>query len=177
MTACRGQRPLDDLRDNALMNAWSELLIALIIAVGTVGIFIPAMPGLSLVWGAGLAWAWLDGGGSTRWGIFTVITVFFALGEWASFILPASQTRNAPPKTLTVASLLGIAGFFLLPVVGGPIGFAAGVFLMNIVGGATTPAAYRMTVNTVRAFGWVVVAETAAAIAMATTWIVGLLLT
>lgn len=159
------------------MNAWGELLVAVVMAVGMVGIFVPGLPGLSLIWAGGLAWAWLDGGGGTRWWVFTVITAFFALGQWASFILPASQTRNAPPRTLTVAALLGLAGFFLVPVVGGPIGFAAGVFLMNIVGGATTAAAYRMTVSTVRAFGWAVAAQTAAACAMAATWVVGLLLT
>lgn len=159
------------------MSAWGELLVAVVMAVGMVGLFVPAMPGLSLVWAGGLAWAWLDGGGGTRWAVFAAITVFFALGEWASFILPASQTRNAPPRTLTVAALLGIAGFFLIPVIGGPIGFAAGVFLMNIIGGSTTAQAYRMTVNAMRAFGWVIVAECAAAVAMTVTWIVGLLLT
>jgi uncharacterized protein YqgC (DUF456 family) len=159
------------------MSAWGELLIAIVMAVGITGIIVPWLPGLVLVWLSGLVWAWLDGGGSTRWTVFAVMTMFFAVGSWASFILPASQTRNAPPKTLTVASLLGIAGFFLIPVIGGPIGFAAGVYLMNIVGGATTPQAYRMTVATVKAFGWVVAAQLACASAIAVTWIVGLLRT
>ena len=159
------------------MSAWGELLIALVMAIGMAGIFVPGMPGLPLIWASTLVWTWLDGGGSTRWGVFAVACAFFALGQWASFILPASQTRNAPPKTLTVACLLGIAGFFLIPIIGGPIGFAAGVFMMNIVGGATTAQAYRMTVSTLRAFGWVIVAEASAAVAIGVCWIAGLMLT
>lgn len=159
------------------MSPWGELLIAFLMAVGIVGIIVPVLPGLVLVWLSGLGWAWLDGGGSTRWSVFAAMTVFFAAGAWASFILPAAQTRHAPPKTLTVAALLGVAGFFLVPVVGGPIGFAIGVWIMNIVGGATSLEAYRMTVATVRAFGWVVAAQLGCAVAITISWIVGLMLT
>ena len=58
------------------MNAWGELLVAVVMAVGMIGLFVPAMPGLWLVWGAGLAWAWLDGGGGTRWAALAAMTVF-----------------------------------------------------------------------------------------------------
>ena len=41
---------------------WTDVLVALAIAVGLVGILVPVLPGSVLVVGGILLWAWAEGG-------------------------------------------------------------------------------------------------------------------
>jgi uncharacterized protein YqgC (DUF456 family) len=65
----------------------TEVLVALAIAVGVVGVVVPVLPGSLLVLGAILVWAWNVGGG-TAWAVFAVATVFLALGAVVKYVVP-----------------------------------------------------------------------------------------
>ena len=52
-----------------------QLLVGLVMAAGLVGILLPVIPGLLLIWAAGLWWTIADGGGPVRWTVFGVLTV------------------------------------------------------------------------------------------------------
>ena len=64
------------------MSTGGELLVGLAIAVGLIGVIVPLLPGLILVWAAILVWAlvlrsttgWVDPG--------AVTTVFVVAGPW-----------------------------------------------------------------------------------------------
>ena len=57
----------------------TEILIAVVIAVGIAGIIVPVLPGTVLVLGAVLVWA-LDVGTATAWAVFAVSAMFLVVG-------------------------------------------------------------------------------------------------
>ena len=71
---------------------------------GIVGILLPVLPGLLVIWAAGLWWTIADGGGPVRWTVFACMTVLLAVGTTAKYVLPArsAAARGAPFATLVV---------------------------------------------------------------------------
>jgi uncharacterized protein YqgC (DUF456 family) len=122
------------------MSAGSELLIAIIMAIGIIGTVIPLIPGLALVWFAGAIWAYFDGGDGTRMWLLALMTLFAVIGFTAQFLLPAAAVKSdSPPRnTLLVGGLFGLIGFFIYKVVlahpgGGFTLPSVGLFLMPIL--------------------------------------------
>src|SRR5688572_28429720 len=89
-------------------------------AVGLVGVVLPALPGLTLIWGATLGWALLATDGIARWFVLAVVTALFAVGTLAKYLLPgrALSTRQVPARTLVVGAVAAIVGFFVVPIIG-----------------------------------------------------------
>lgn len=107
-----------------------NLLVGAAILVGIVGVVIPALPGVLLVWGAVLAWAvFSDGDG--RWIVFTLVSVVAAASQVVKYLIPGKrmQAAGVPGRTLLFGAAIGIAGFFVVPIVGSIIGFVLGVYL------------------------------------------------
>jgi uncharacterized protein len=142
----------------------AELLVALLMAVGLVGVVLPALPGLALIWGATLGWALLATDGIARWFVLAVVTALFAAGTLAKYLLPgrALSTRQVPARTLVVGAVL----FGVL-----------GVLLAELARLGSFAAAWRSTRSALVAVGIGMLVELAAAIAMILTWVAGALLT
>ena len=115
-----------------------EVLVALAIAVGVVGVVVPVLPGSLLVLGAILVWA-LDLGTGTAWAVFAVAALFLALGAVVKYAVPGAGSRRSGsrrPRSL-LGGVLGVVGFFVIPVVGLVIGFVLGVYLSELQPGRT----------------------------------------
>jgi uncharacterized protein YqgC (DUF456 family) len=155
----------------------TEILVALAIAVGIVGIVVPILPGTVLVLGAILVWA-VQVGTSTGWIVFAVATVLLAAGSVVKFLVPGRQLRSSgvPNRTLLVGALVGVIGFFVVPVIGLFIGFVLGVYAAERarVGGAL---AWPSTKGALRAVGVSILIELAAASLAAVVWVVGVVAT
>jgi uncharacterized protein YqgC (DUF456 family) len=154
-----------------------EVLVALAIAVGLVGVIVPVLPGSLLVLGAVLVWAW-DVATSEGWVVFAIATTFIALGSVVKYVVPGRRLKDngIPSSTLMLGGVLGIVGFFVIPVVGLLVGFVLGVYLAELrrVGsGAAWPA----TVHALKAVGLSIVIELLACLLAAATWAVGVVLT
>lgn len=151
----------------------TEIVVALVIAVGLAGIIVPVLPGSLLVLGAILAWT-LEIGTATAWAVFAIATTFLVIGSVVKYVLPGRRlkTQGVPHSTLWAGALLGFVGFFVVPVVGLLIGFVLGVYLAerHRVGGA---AARPSTVHALRAVGVSILIELVAAVLAALTWLVG----
>src|ERR1700749_4045945 len=95
-----------------------ELLVALAIAVGLVGIVVPILPGSVLVLAAILVWAWYVGG-ATAWAVFGAAAVVLALGAVVKYLVPNRRLKGAgiPASTQWTGAALGVVGFFVIPVV------------------------------------------------------------
>lgn len=154
-----------------------EVLVALAIAVGVVGVVVPVLPGALLVLGAVLVWAW-DVGTATGWTVFAVATTFLALGSIVKYVVPGRRLKDAgiPGSTLVLGSVLGIVGFFVIPVVGLLVGFVLGIYLAELrrVGSAS---AWPATKHALRAVGVSIVIELVASLLAAATWATGVVLT
>ena len=148
-------------------------------AVGIVGTIIPFMPGLPIVWLAGALWAYFDGGDGTHMWILAIMTLFALVGFALQFILPAAAvSAESPPRnTLLLGAIAGIIGFFIIPVVGAPIGFLAGVYANYFFNTGDPVQSWNSTLKTAVALGWGMILQATFAIAIALTWIVGLIVT
>ncbi len=155
----------------------AEVLVALAISVGLVGVIVPILPGSLLVLGAILVWA-LDVGGTTAWVVFAVATTFIVLGGIVKYVVPGRRLKenDIPGSTLLVGGLLGIVGFFVIPVIGLLIGFVLGVYLAELrrVG---SESAWPATKHALRAVGLSILIELVASLCAAATWALGVVLT
>ena len=154
-----------------------EVLVALAIAVGLVGVIVPVLPGSLLVLGAILVWT-LNLGTGTAWAVLAVAAAFVALGVVVKYAVPGRRLKEVgiPGTTLVLGGVLGVVGFFVIPVVGLLVGFVLGVYLaeLNRVGGQ---AAWPATVHALKAVGLSIMIELAAAMLAAATWVAGVLVT
>jgi uncharacterized protein YqgC (DUF456 family) len=155
----------------------TELLVAVLIAVGIAGIIVPVLPGTLLVLGAILVWA-LDVGTSTGWLVFAVCAALLVGGSVVKYLVPGRRLKAAgvPNRTLLVGALLAFVGFFVIPLVGMFIGFVLGVYLAERarLGAAR---AWPSTVSALKAVGVSILVELLAAFLAAVTWVVGVVAT
>jgi len=154
-----------------------EVLVALAIAVGLVGILVPVLPGSILVLGGILVWAW-QVGGATAWTVFAVAAVILVAGGVVKFLVPNRRLKDAgiPASTQWIGAAVGIVGFFVVPVVGLFIGFVLGVYLAEYrrVGSA---AAWPSTKHALRAVGLSILIELVAGVAATLVWVAGVIAT
>ena len=160
------------------MNAAELLLVALVMAVGVAGTVIPVVPGLALVWAAGLVWA-LNEDGTVRWVVLTLLTVLAIVGVAAKYVLSTrSVTRQGAPRTTLLAGGIGaLVGFFVIPVVGVFVGLIGGVLLAEQYRLRDWARAWRSTRAALVALGIGVLIELGAGVAMVLTWLAGVAVT
>lgn len=159
--------------------ASGELLIALVMLVGIVGIVVPVLPGLVLVWAAGLAWVWLDGAGPARIAVGVLLTLLLVVGTVAKYALPARSATGAgaPRSTLVLGAVGAVVGFFVIPVVGVLVGGVAAVFLAELARLRDARTAWQSTWVVLRAVGIGMLVELATALLMLGIWTGAVLLT
>ena len=150
---------------------------AVLIVIGMVGIVVPVLPGLLLVLAAVLIWA-VDTGTGLAWAVFAVAAVLWVAGVALRYAVPERRLREAGVRrsTLVLAVLLGIVGFFVIPVVGGFVGFILGIYLVELGHSRDGGAAWSSTKSALGAVFTSMGIELLAALAIATTWAVGVLL-
>jgi uncharacterized protein YqgC (DUF456 family) len=149
-------------------------LIALMMLIGTMGIVVPVLPGLLLVWAGTLIWA-LEQQTQAGWIVFGVATALYAAGLALQYLLPGRRLRSAGvgSRTLLLALVVGAVGFFVIPVVGGPIGFVGAVYGIERLRFRDSTRAWAATKHALRAVGLNIGIELGTAMAIMTTWVVG----
>jgi len=145
------------------------------IVVGLVGIVVPVLPGLLLVWGGVLVWA-LDRTDPTGWVVLGAATVIALLGSVVKYLLPGRRLRDSgvPWTTIAAGGLLGLVGFFVVPVAGLVLGFVLGIFLAELARLGTRDLAWPATKRALVAVGVSILIELATALLVAGTWVAGL---
>ena len=147
--------------------------MGLIILVGLIGIVVPLLPGLPLVWAAVLVWA---SGTQTPagWVVLGIATILALSGFLLQYLVPGRRLAKAGVTTSsTVAGVaLGLVGFFLIPVVGAFLGFALGVYLAERVKLGTHTAAWPSTKHALKAIALSMGIELLTGFAIATTWVI-----
>ena len=92
---------------------------------------VPVLPGLMLSWAGVLVWAIFADRGWGKWVVFGVATAIAVVGMVIKYAWPGRNLkRNGVPNlSLFVGGVLGIIGFFVVPVIGLLLGFVLGVYL------------------------------------------------
>src|SRR4051812_31121134 len=154
-----------------------EVLVALVIAVGVVGVVVPLLPGALLVLAAIVVW-----GVAERtligWAVVAVATVLIVGGQVAKYAIPKKrlEASGLANRSMVIGGLVAIVGFFVIPIVGMFVGFVLGVYASELqrVG---TRLAWPSTRAAVRAVGVSMLVELASALLAATAWIIGVIAT
>lgn len=154
------------------------LVVAVLMAVGLAGIVLPFLPGLPIIWGAALLYGFLTDFGGLGVTAMIAITVLAGLGIAASFVLPdrAGVASGATRSTRLFAGLLGLVGFFVVPVIGFPLFACAGVLLAQYRETAEWDTAVRSTIAVLKGFGAGLIAELGAGLAIVAVWVAWVLL-
>jgi uncharacterized protein YqgC (DUF456 family) len=155
------------------------VLCGIAIVVGVVGVIVPIVPGLLLCWVGVLAWALFSDAGWGRWLVLGVATLVALVGTAAKYAFPGQRLKQAgvPNFSLFLGGVLGIVGFFVIPVVGLPLGFVLGIFLAEWMRLRQSGVAWRATRQALKAVGLAMLIELAAAMIILVTWVGGLLAT
>ncbi len=157
---------------------WGEVLVAVAVVVGLAGVVVPVLPGLLLVWAGVVAWGVWDGG-ATGWTVVAVATVLAAVSQVVKYTVPGRQLQRAgvPGRSITVGGLVGIVGFFVVPVVGLLIGFALGVYVTERVRLGSHAGARASTGYALRAAAVSILLELAAGLVITVVWVAGVVVT
>ncbi|MCV7053694.1 DUF456 domain-containing protein [Mycolicibacterium gilvum] len=160
------------------MSVLGIVVVALVIAVGLVGIVVPILPGGILVIGAIGVWAFVVNT-AVSWIVFGVAAALFAASQVIKYTWPVKRMRAADVRTsvLVVGGIAGVVGFFVIPVIGLLIGFVLGVFAaeMSIRGDATR--AWASTWHALKGVALSVGVELTGALLATVAWVVGVVLT
>lgn len=153
------------------------VLVGVAIAVGLAGVLLPVVPGLLLCWGAVLVWALVERT-AVAWTVLTVATALFAVSQVVKYLVPGRRLRSAgvPWGSLAAGGVLGVVGFFVIPVVGMVLGFVGGVYGAERLRLRTHAAAWPSTVRALQAVGLSVLIELGAGLLIAATWLAAVLL-
>ncbi|PIE26265.1 MAG: hypothetical protein CSA58_10400 [Micrococcales bacterium] len=138
-----------------------------------------------------LIWA-LVMNNTAAWVVLAVVVALLAVGAVASYLVAGRSMLQAgvPRSSLILGGLGGVAGYFLIPVVGLPVGFVGVLYLAELhrlrrsddeqppsttagPGEPTRTQAWRSAVAATKAVGISIMVETAAALAATTSWLVG----
>ena len=160
------------------MSTGGIVLVALVIAVGLVGIVVPLLPGTLLVFGAIAVWAVVENN-VTAWVTLGAVAALLAASTLIKYLWPMRRMRAADVSTwsLVAGAVLGIVGFFVIPVVGLVIGFVLGVYLAELANRRDQRLAWTSTKHAVKGVALSVGVELAGALLATVAWVAGVYLT
>ncbi|OBA88141.1 hypothetical protein A5642_01595 [Mycolicibacterium mucogenicum] len=157
------------------MNTLGTVLVALVIAIGLVGIVVPVLPGGLLVFLAIAVWA-VAVHTATSWVVLGVAAALFLAGEVIKYLWPMRRMRRADVSTrsLVVGGILGVIGFFVIPVLGLALGFVLGVYLSEYSALRDTSRAWTSTKHAIKGVALAMGVELTAALLATVAWVAGL---
>lgn len=136
----------------------------------------PVLPGGLLVLGAILVWA-LAESSTTGWLVLAGAAVLVGAAQLIKYLVPGRRLRDAgvPTGTIVVGVVLGIAGFFVIPVVGLFVGFPVGIYVAERRRLGLHADAWASTRHAVKAVGLSILIELTAVLLAAGLWLAAVL--
>ncbi len=152
------------------------VISAFIMVVGLIGIVIPVLPGLLLVWVGVLLWS-INETSTIGWAVLAAATAFALLGLLLQFLVPGQRMRRAGVRTSTliVAVICAVALGIVIPVIGAFIGFPLGIYVVQRTRRHGHRAAWQSTVLALKAVGLNILIELSAALAIIVTWVAAIM--
>jgi uncharacterized protein YqgC (DUF456 family) len=149
------------------------VLVAIVMVIGVAGTVLPLLPGLWLIWAAALAYGLYDGFGIAGWIVMMLITGLAAAGTASGVYLPQRKAASigVPWWGQLTALVCAVAGFFIVPVVGAPLGFVVGILLVTLVRERHVQGSLEATWATLRAMLLASGLQFAVGLTMAALWV------
>jgi uncharacterized protein YqgC (DUF456 family) len=150
-----------------------HILVGLTMLVGWLGLFIVIIPGLVIIWTAGLVYGLVAGFNTAGWILFGVMTVLMIVGSLIDNVLMGASARKKGASWLSIgAALVGaLVGTLLLPPIGGILLALAALFLVEYYRVKNWRQALDSTGSMAMGCGWSVVARLAMGAVMIGLWL------
>jgi uncharacterized protein len=150
------------------------IVVATAMAVGVAGTVVPFVPGLGLVWLAALGYGLAAGFGVAGLVAFLCITALAVGGLAGGVVLPhrAARGAGATSPSLTLGAATAVVGFFVVPVIGLPLGGVLGIFIGELLRTRDATIAWRSTSATLKGFGLGTLVQVACGLAMVGVWLI-----
>ncbi len=155
----------------------ANVIILGIMTVGLLGLLIPVIPGLVIIWLASLAYAVGAGFQTPGWIFFTILTIIMIVGSVADNLVMGQQAHKSGASWISVllAMLFGVIGTFILPIIGSLIGALLALFLAEWIRMKNWRQAMTATSGWAVGCGWAVVIRFLLGLLMIGIWIVWVL--
>jgi uncharacterized protein YqgC (DUF456 family) len=150
----------------------ATVVAVVLVGTGIVGIVLPVLPGLVLVVGGIAVWA-VTRGDAVAWTVLGVVAAIVVVGSLVKYLVPGRRLRESgvPVRTIAAGAVLGVIGFFVIPVVGLFVGFVLGVYLVELSRLGGHERAWPSTRQALAAVGWSIAIELATGLLAAAVWI------
>jgi uncharacterized protein YqgC (DUF456 family) len=154
------------------------LIVGLVILVGLFGVVLPILPGALLVLAAILFWA-VEVGTTTAWAVFVTGALVIVVSQVAKYVLPGRRlaASGVPHSTLLIGAVVGIIGFFVVPVLGLFLGFVLGVYAAEYQRLGSHASAWPSTKVALKAVGLSLAIEMLGTLVAAGIWLTAVLTT
>jgi uncharacterized protein YqgC (DUF456 family) len=158
------------------VTAGAEVLVGLVVLIGLIGIVVPVLPGVVLVFAAIGVWAFVVGTASA-WTVFGIATALLVASGVVKYLWPGRRLKTAgvPTRSIVAGGVVGIVGFFVVPVVGLFLGFPLGVYLAELPRARTSGSAWQSTVHATKAVGLSILVELFGGLLAAGVWVVAVI--
>lgn len=152
----------------------SVVVAALLIAVGLFGIVVPVLPGLLIAVAGVVVWV-VDVRTPLAWTVLAVVVALYAAGLVAQYLIPGRhlKARGVGRWTLLIAMAVAIVGFFVVPVVGAPLGFVVAIYVVELAHTRATRLAWDRTKAALVAVAKNMGIELVTGLLVATTFAIG----
>ncbi len=157
--------------------AVETVIAAVLVVVGIAGVLLPVVPGLSLIVVGIAVWAF-PRNDTLGWTVLGIAVALVVVGSILKYVLPGQRMRDSgvPGRTLAVGGVLGIVGFFVVPVLGLFLGFVLGVYVAEQARLRDSSLAWPSTRQALLAVGISIIIELAAGLLATAVWIGALVL-
>jgi len=154
-------------------NTAFHILVAVTMLAGWLGLLIVIIPGLVIIWSAGLVYGLALGFGTSGWIIFGIMTVLMIFGSLIDNVLIGASAKQKGASWLAIgAAVLGaIVGSIVLPPFGGLIFAMVALFLVEYFRIKNWRKALDSTSSMAMGCGWAVVIRLAVGAIMIGLWL------
>lgn len=155
------------------MEVWQLVVVGLVMLLGLIGVLVPGVPGPAIVWAAVLWWAVSDTS-EAAWIVLIGSTVLLLVNQALRPLLPSRSTRRtgAPRRALVIGGAAGLIGFFVVPVVGGVLGFVGGIYGAERIRLGSHRGGWAATRVIMRTSGYPLLVELFACLLVVGAWLV-----
>lgn len=155
----------------------TTLLCGVAILVGVVGSAVQVLPGPTLIAVSVLVWVVVTERTAAGWTALAVVVALLVVGQVAEYLLAGRRLRAAaiPRRSILAGVLLGVVGFFVVPVLGLFLGFVLGLYAAEAIRLGDARRALPSTRTALGAVGIIVLVELGTSLLAATTWLLTVL--
>ena len=158
-------------------SSWFVPVLAVIMAIGLLGLLLYIIPGLTIIWLAILAYGIVTGFSLQSGILFAVITLLMVGGNLIDNLLMGAEAKKtgASWAAVVVALIAGIAGTFILPPFGGLLFAAVSILVVEWIRKRDLKEGAKSAGGILKGCGFAVITRLGIGILMIGLWVVWVL--